>query len=650
MKNVYFIQANNVYGDTHKTTYIPYAAGCIEAYCLQSAVVRENYRFGKIIYTRLPPQEVLEKLDEPYMVLFSCSVWNMQYNKAIASVVKEHFPHCLIVFGGHSVSADEDDLRENPFVDILIHRFGEEPALGMLESLALGTPLSAVPNLSYRTGEGSFCTTAYAPQTGTDYPSPYLNGIFDDLLQDDITFSVLFETNRGCPNSCAFCDWGSLKSKVRLFPMERVLAEMDWFVRHKIEFVYCTDGNFCLFRRDEEIARYVVQCKEKYGYPKIFRVCFTKNKFDSVFRIGEMFVQSGLDKAQTLSFQSMHPPVLENVGRKNISTQLFRDLMRRYNRQNISTFSELILGLPGETYSTFCDGVCALLENGQHFAINIYPCELLPNAEMGQREYIQRYGLQSTDVPFRLIHSNGHQTADTPTEYSRYVTATDTMHAEDWVKSLLFANYVQALHNLGLLRAVAIFCRYESGVPYVRFYQGILEYSEKTAGTLLNAVFQKVRKLCGGIIRRENALVVPCDGYGDTLWGFDELIYLEFYKDLDRFLEQMQTCVSALFGEREEMQALFVYQRDIIKKIGVSQAEIHSAYDFYHYFQNIFLGNYSALERKAITLRIRDPDPVYSLAQFAQEAVWYGRNRRATDYTSSNYTVEVLCASVGEKS
>ena len=44
----------------------------------------------------------------------------------------------------------------------------------------------------------------------------------------------------------------------------------------------------------------------------------------------------------------------------------------------------------GETYESFCNGVDLLIENGQHYAINIYPCELLPNSEMGQKEYKEK--------------------------------------------------------------------------------------------------------------------------------------------------------------------------------------------------------------------------------------------------------------------
>lgn len=639
MKNVYFVQANNVYGTEVKNTYIPYSVGCIQAYCQKNEIISSEYRFGKFIYTREAPEKVIELLDNPFMVLFSCSVWNTEYNKTVAKAIKEAYPSCLITFGGHNVSNNENYLRDNDFIDFLTHRFGEEPTEGILESLATGKSLDEIPNISYRNEAGEIVTTAYAPQTGTEYPSPYLEGTFDEILKDDIVFSALFETNRGCPNSCSFCDWGSLKSKVRLFPMERVFAEIDWFVEHKIEFVFCTDGNFCLFNRDEEIADYIVHCKNTYGYPKMFRVCFTKNKFDFVFDIGTKFFKNGLDKAQTLSFQSMNEQVLKNVGRKNISTEKFRELMLKYNEINISTFSELILGLPGETYETFCEGVNILIENGQHYAINIYPCELLPNAEMGQKAYQEKFGIKSTRVPFKLIHSNEGQKKDDIVEYSEYITSTDAMSEEEWAKSLLFASYIQGLHNLGLLRALAIYYRHEHNLSYNDFYNKLLSYSKESKGTLLNTVYERISKLCLGIISGSNELVATCEGLGDVLWGFDELIFLEFYKNLEVFYKEVKECFKGIDENDDVVDALFKYQLDIIKKIGVEHPVISSEYDFYSYFNSIFLGGYEKLIKNKTTIAVEDGVVVKDIHEFAREIVWYGRNRRATDYTSTNYKV-----------
>ncbi|MBR0414500.1 MAG: radical SAM protein [Clostridia bacterium] len=636
MKNIYFVQPNDVYKGKVPSTYIPYASGCIIAYCKQNKAIAENFDFKKIIYSRVPIEKLIAGLEQPYAVLFSCSVWNTEYDKKAAQAVKSAYPDCKIIFGGHNVSADGSFLQQYPYIDFLTHRFGEETTEGLLEHFLGLRELRNIDNISYRDGN-KVITTDYVTQTTIDFPSPYLTGVFDDLLNDGVNFSAVFETNRGCPNRCSYCDWGELKTKVRLFPMERVKAEIDWFAAHKIEFIYAADANFGLFSRDVEIAKYVVESKKKYGYPQVFRVCFTKNKLDVVFQIGAMFFEYDLDKAQTISFQSMDATTLENVGRKNISPESFKRLMKQYNDIDIATHSELILGLPGETYDSFCEGIGTLLENGQHYSFIVYPCMLLPNSEMGQPWYLEKYKIKSTSIPFQIVHTEIGANQDDITEYGRYTTETYSMNREEWVRSLIYSKYAQALHSLGLLKNVALFYRYEYDVSFASFYKMIIEFSRREDMPLLHCVYSNIHALCHKIAKAQSGFLTTCKGLGKILWEFDEVIYLEFFKDLEQFYREIKQCLAERFGTCDEVDALFCYQFDVIKKIGVETVTVSSAYDFYHYFNNILSYDYTPLEKKALRFTVHDAAPVADLSEYARKVIWYGRNKRLTDYTSSFY-------------
>ena len=83
-------------------------------------------------------------------------------------------------------------------------------------------------------------------------PSPYLSGIFDRLIETypKNEWLILWETNRGCPFKCTFCDWGSATaSKVNKFDLERLKLEIDWFSKNKIEFIFCCDANFGILKK-----------------------------------------------------------------------------------------------------------------------------------------------------------------------------------------------------------------------------------------------------------------------------------------------------------------------------------------------------------------------------------------------------------------
>lgn len=640
MKNIYFVQANNVYGNDRRSVYIPYASGCIAAYAFDDEKIKKNCNLAGFIYIHEPIKAALKKIENPFVVAFSCSVWNYEYNKAFAKEIKKSYPEAVIIFGGHNVLRDFGTFDECDSVDILIYREGEEAFREILLALLDGKDLSDIANIAYKsndkyikTEEKAFCLS--------EYPSPYLSGIFDSIANDGISFSAILETNRGCPFKCSFCDWGTLGSRVRLFPMERIKAELDWIAEHKIEYVYCADGNFGIVDRDEEIAEYIISLKEKTGYPKNFRVCFTKNRTDFVKKICMRFNKYSLDKAQTLSFQSLSPVVLENIGRKNISLDHFRELMNEYSRLGISTSSELILGLPGETKESFTKGLCNLLEYGQHKAIQVYTCDLLPNSEMGSPEFVEKFGIETVRTPFFQAHCNANEKHEIQ-EYNTTVIKTNSLCTDDWIYCVVFACLVQAFHNIGFFRAVAIYLHHELGISYYDIYSKIAIFSQNPENAACHSVFSLIKNFAEGMTEGRNPWAVPCEGLGDICWQFDEIYFLKCLENADEIYNELEMFFKENFAYNSEIKALFDYQRNTLKRYGDGcRREIKCSYDFYSYFSRIYRGEYSPLEDKNTVISVSDSIPCRNLYEYACKVIWYGRNQSAALYTSDCYKPEI---------
>ena len=123
MKNIYFVQVGF---DFDGAVYLPYAAGTIIAYCQNDPWINENYCFRDIIFKREKLHTALERISDPFMVAFSCSTWNMEYNKALAAKIKARYPACRIVFGGHSVSESGELIETQAYIDILMLGEGEQ--------------------------------------------------------------------------------------------------------------------------------------------------------------------------------------------------------------------------------------------------------------------------------------------------------------------------------------------------------------------------------------------------------------------------------------------------------------------------------------------------------------------------------------------
>ena len=173
------------------------------------------------------------------------------------------------------------------------------------------------------------------------------------------------------------------------------MAELEWISKNNIEFVYCVDANFGMFERDYLIAEKLVELKEKTNHPSRLQVSYAKNNPDMVYKINCLLSEHGIGKGATISLQSLSEEVLKNIGRSNINKNEYKRLLKMYHEAGISTYTELIIGLPGETLDSFVEGLCELLELGQHKSVSTYHCELLPNSKMSSKEFLEKYKIEN---------------------------------------------------------------------------------------------------------------------------------------------------------------------------------------------------------------------------------------------------------------
>ncbi len=625
MKNIYLVQANAIYGDKIKNTYIPYAIGCIAAYCFQDKEIKEEYSLKKFIYTREDTEKAADSMEEPYLVGFSSSIWNNEYNKALAKEIKKRYPSCITVFGGHQIPpVPEEAFREYSDADILIHGGGEEAFRDILLTLKNGGDLSGIHNISVKLPDGTITDGERAAPTTPDYPSPYLTGIFDSILSDGIEFSAIIETNRGCPNQCAFCDWGILRSKVRQFDLEKVYKELEWLSEHKIEYVYCADANFGLFDRDMDITDKFIKLKKETGYPKKLKVNFTKNRCEFVGDISRKLSDSDMGKSQTLSFQSVDGDVLTAIGRKNIDLGHFRTLLSMYEKAGIPTYSELILGLPMETYESFTDGICTLIENGQHKSINVYPCELLPNSRLGSKEYAEKYDIKTTRLPFLQFHCE--KEASGITEYSNLITSTSTMNKEQWAESYFFSTLIQSFHCLDITRETAIFFRETENISYKEFYGKLRDFAKDTVkAPYLSKIFSDALARFSAVAHAKDSIAIYDDRFGSISYEPDEHLFLSCIYDSKTLYKEIENFLYTLTDSEETVKTLTAYQKAILNLPRKSESEAVFPWALPSFFASVLNGEKQPLSKNPTLIRFSSPTFTLSWQQYAKECVWYGR-------------------------
>ena len=628
-KKIYFTQVGFDFGGS---VYLPYAAGTMISYALAQADLSTEYEFPTIVFRREKIAAVMDKIENPYMAAFSCSVWNMEFNKTIAARIKEKYPDCLVIFGGHSVRENSPQLlEEEPYVDILMYGEGEQTFVNLLRALPTGD-LSGVPNIAFRQGGTIHLTERAYYYDLEKYPSPYCSGVLDAIVdaEPETDFLAVLETTRGCPYSCAYCDWCA-GHKMRFFPMEKVLDEIRWLAEHRVEYIFCGDSNFGMFDRDVEIAKALVETKRQFGYPKIFRPCYEKNSADRVFEICRILNSEGMDKGATMAYQTLSPEALKNIGRKNLTLEHFSDLVRRYNEAGIPCYSELILGLPGETKESFCRGICRLLESGQHNSLSVYHCEMLPNSDMSDPAYIKQHGIEVIKVPFNHIHSAINRSEEVQ-EYSYLVRATGTMSRDDWVGANLFSVCVQCFHSLGLLRCFSLYLTAEGIVSYYDLFTALLDFimnSEGKIGELWRSFQENYENSLSGDWNYHR------DEFGNVTWFFEEGAFLECVCNYDVLFAELYPFLRQYPIQEDIFSELLEYQRAIVRKPG-DRKEVHRFhYDFHCYFNQILDGKNAVLKKKTLLLHICPLKYYDDIGEYARETVWFGRRRGATVYKDS---------------
>jgi len=450
--------------------------GSLQASAQVDGRVAAGYRFSKHVLfqdpglmDRLP--DWVSGLEPPSVVALSVYFWNRAGVMSVAREVKRRWPRCVVVLGGNDVSYQTETVFAEPAVDVLVHGEGEITFRNLLRALAEPDgDLASVHGISFRDGERIVTTTAAVRIMDlAELPSPILSGVYGtDAFSASRT--IIMETNRGCPYSCAFCYWGgATKSKVRTFPLERVKEEISHVVEHAPDnaTLFIADANFGILPRDVEIAEWLVQELQRRDKKLFLYTNWAKNTNKRVIEAARILYSARLISAVTLSAQSFTPEVLEIANRSNIRTSYYRALQREFQEHGIPTYTELIWGLPGESLETHLDSVEEAIAAGGHPVV--YPLLLLNNTEYTRDSFREEHGLVTRLLPYQVSN---------PEMQAEFVVAHDRMSQDDWQRGL-DVRLVGAVFYNCLLRSLLHYLNLRTGVRIVDLLVRLVDYLDQ---------------------------------------------------------------------------------------------------------------------------------------------------------------------------
>jgi radical SAM superfamily enzyme YgiQ (UPF0313 family) len=632
-------QINNGFSGQH---YLPYSVGFLQAHAEKHASDPSRYRFSLPLYKRIQRDAGVDHLASADIVGMSVYVWNFNISAAISKALKEARGDRLMVFGGpHVPDRAEAFLRQHADVDVAVHGEGERTFLALLEAYP-ENDWSRIPGISYLDDDGTFVHNPKMPRLRdlATIPSPYLSGTFAPLIEanPDEVWLAMWETNRGCPFSCSFCDWGSAtSSKIAAFDSDDVKAELEWFADHRIEFVFCCDANFGILPRDVEIAKTAADCKARRGYPMALSVQNTKNATERAYLTQKTLADAGLSKGVTISLQSTDAHTLKAIKRQNISVESFMELQRRFARDGVATYTDFIIGLPGETVETFFNGVSDVIETGQHNRIQFNNLSILPNAEMGDPAYIAEFGLETVETDIVNMHGTLERPVDGITETQELVIATSALPRADWRRVRTFAWMSNLLHFNKMLQVPLLVLHHHSGARFRSMFEAFMDADAERYPLVaeISAFFDdEARAIQDGAPEFKFS-----PQWLGIYWPADEYVMIELAVNdrIDAFYDEAGQLLGELISgddARAILDDAIRFNRALLKQpFQLNDLQIDLRYDIPAFYADAVRRVPGPIEADAVSYRVERSKEVWSdWETWMREAIWYGHRTGAYLY------------------
>ena len=424
---------------------------------------------------------MLEKLKstKPDIVGMSFYYWNTNLNYYVVNKIRELYnKDVIIAFGGPSIDNIQEEherlFKRFPEVDLFIQGEGELGFAKLIER-ALSHPKEKIFDQSIecsffnRSDEyvlGPNTTHTLALQ---EIPSPYLNGSLDKFLA--LQYKPLLQVTRTCPYMCNFCVAGKDRGKLRSFPMDQAKAEIDYIAKWNKDnphvILNLAELNFGINKQDPELASYLRKVSDEVGYPKSVYFYsdkrFTQTSKEVISALGNIN-KDGL----VFSLQSDNHETLQNIKRKNLPDEDIQSGISWARENNIPVTTEMIFGLPYETYDSMIKLLNKSVKQGFD-SILLHNLFLMEGVELNRQDKIDQYKMKTM---YRLLGSNYTKiNGDFIAEYESLVVENKWFKWEDF----------QSIRAINLL-----FFSVFQGSYYKFFFQFV-----KEKGILLATFFDK---------------------------------------------------------------------------------------------------------------------------------------------------------------
>ena len=331
-------------------------------------------------------------------------VWNEAHVQAILPALRQRGWRGRIILGGPQVSYATGHLdRFYPDADVFIRGYGENALVAVARSLGYPT----VVGVHYR---GRSFSDESARVDLEQLPSPFLHGFLP--VEMDQAF-LRWETQRGCPFRCSFCQHREAGRRLRRRELatSRIMAEVDLFVARRVRDIAVLDpifntatrrsGRDSTTPRSTDILR---RFAERGFTGRLSLQC----RFEFLDE-GFLDACDALDVRLEFGLQTIHRAEQQAIARRNHLARVDQAIAELRAR-DISFEVSLIYGLPEQTRASFEASVDWCLARGVP-VIKAFPLMLLRGTALERDR--DRWHLRENNEPIpAVIASDSFTTAD----------------------------------------------------------------------------------------------------------------------------------------------------------------------------------------------------------------------------------------------
>ncbi len=280
------------------------------------------------------------------LICFSCYIWNIEYIKEIAYVLKNSIPGIKILFGGPEVSFEtEKIMKEESYIDYIVFGEGELTFREFIKEInSLKPEMGNIKGLAYRENDVVKVNAIRGLIENLDtIRYPYDE---DENFEDKI---IYYESSRGCPFNCSFC-MSSIDKKTRTFSMQRVKSDLKTILGTKARQIKFIDRTFNVdYKRSMEIMNFIVEHNIN-SMTIHFEITADIMNDEFLNFLSNMPVNMFQFE---IGVQSLNIDTLCEINRHMSIEKLNNVVGRIRENNNIHIHLDLIAGLPFENYESF---------------------------------------------------------------------------------------------------------------------------------------------------------------------------------------------------------------------------------------------------------------------------------------------------------